>query len=110
MLFSYACIFCLNGRADPGYERGAWDFVSSVGAVLRDSEMIIFPCIDCRNIDRHSAGVVVDHLVTRRMDLSYEMREDWYHHGEVMSGNDCRSNASEMNKKDFRVIPSCCVS
>ncbi|XP_048623298.1 uncharacterized protein LOC106407492 [Brassica napus] len=61
--------------------------------------MIICPCTDCRNVDRHSASVVVDHLVTRRMDLSYQMREDWYHHGEVISGIDCRSNASERNKE-----------
>ncbi|XP_013645445.1 uncharacterized protein LOC106350049 [Brassica napus] len=33
------------------------------------------------------------------MDLSYKLREDWYHHGEVISGADCRSNASERNKE-----------
>ncbi|WZZ34396.1 hypothetical protein YC2023_017797 [Brassica napus] len=82
-------------RADPGYESGAWEFVRCVGADLRESELIICPCIDCRNVARHSASVIVDHLVTRGMDLSYKMREDWYHHGEVMSGTDSRSNGSE---------------
>ncbi|XP_048604933.1 uncharacterized protein LOC106422183 [Brassica napus] len=86
---------CLNRRADPGYESGAWEFVRCVGADLRESELIICPCIDCRNVARHSASVIVDHLVTRGMDLSYKMREDWYHHGEVMSGTDSRSNGSE---------------
>jgi len=90
---------CLNRRDDPRYERGAWEFVRCVGADLAECELIICPCIDCRNVDRHSADVVVDHLVTRGMDLSYKLREDWYHHGEVISGADCRSNASERNKE-----------
>ncbi|XP_024006560.1 uncharacterized protein LOC112083065 [Eutrema salsugineum] len=84
-------------RADPGYERGAREFVRCVGADLAESELIICPCADCRNVDRHSAVVVVDHLVTRGMDLSYKMREDWYHHGEVLSGTGCRSDASDRN-------------
>ncbi|XP_020885333.1 uncharacterized protein LOC110229449 [Arabidopsis lyrata subsp. lyrata] len=86
-------------RAEPDYERGAWDFVRSVAAALGEMEMIICPCIDCRNVDRHSAGIVVDHLVTRGMDLSYKMREDWYHHGEVQSGTESRSNASQWNQE-----------
>lgn len=71
----------------------------SVGAALQDSAIIICPCTDCRDVDRHSASVVVDHLVTRGMNLSYKMQEDWYHHGEVISGIDCRSNANERNKE-----------
>lgn len=59
------------------------------------SEKIICPCIDYRNVARHSASVIVDHLVTRGMDLSYKMREDWYHHGDVISGSYSRNNASE---------------
>ncbi|XP_019095592.1 PREDICTED: uncharacterized protein LOC104763200 [Camelina sativa] len=43
-------------RADPRYERGAWNFVRSVTAGLGENAMIICPCIDCRNVDRHSAG------------------------------------------------------
>ncbi|CAE6010378.1 unnamed protein product [Arabidopsis arenosa] len=50
---------------------------------MGDVDMIVCPCIDCRNIDRHSASVVVDHLVTRGMDEAYKMRSDWYHHGEL---------------------------
>ncbi|XP_056850792.1 uncharacterized protein LOC130500102 [Raphanus sativus] len=85
--------------ADPGYERGAREFVTCVGAYIAESELIICPCADCRNVDRHSAGVVFDHLVTRGMDLSYKLREDWYHHGEVVSGAGCRSDASDRNKE-----------
>ncbi|KAG7559308.1 Ribonuclease H domain [Arabidopsis thaliana x Arabidopsis arenosa] len=50
---------------------------------MGDVDMIVCPCIDCRNIDRHSASVVVDHLVRRGMDEAYKMRSDWYHHGEL---------------------------
>jgi len=56
-------------------------------------------CIHCRNVDRHSIGIVVDHLVTRGMDLSYKMQEDWYHNGEVKSETESRSNASQSNQE-----------
>lgn len=85
MGLNYA-FMCLNQRADPRYERGAWKFVRCVGADLAECELIICPCIDCRNVDCHSADVVVDYLVSRGMDLSYKLREDQYHHGEVISG------------------------
>ncbi|KAG7572280.1 Transposase Tnp1/En/Spm-like [Arabidopsis suecica] len=70
-------------RVDPAYKRGAANFVRTVGAAMGDVDMIVCPCIDYRNIDRHSASVVVDHLVTRGMDEAYKMRSDWYHHGEL---------------------------
>ncbi|CAE5960442.1 unnamed protein product [Arabidopsis arenosa] len=72
-------------RVDPAYESGAWKFVRAVSDALGDGDMIVCPCIDCRNVDRHSESVVVDHLVTRGMDEAYKLRADWYHHGEVNS-------------------------
>ncbi|KAG7529490.1 Transposase-associated domain [Arabidopsis suecica] len=64
---------------------------------MGDVDMIVCPCIDCRNIDHHSASVVVDHLVRRGMDEAYKMRSDWYHHGEwnpVVGGE---SNQNQWN-------------
>ncbi|XP_010513121.1 PREDICTED: uncharacterized protein LOC104789069 [Camelina sativa] len=86
-------------RTDPGYEKGAWDFVRSVAAGLGDNSIIICPCIDCRNVYRHSAADVVDHLVTRGMDWSYKSRDDWFHHGEVKSRTECRKNTSQWNEE-----------
>lgn len=45
-----------------------------MAAALGGFDMIVCPCIDCRNIDRHSGDVVVDHLVTRGMDVAYKNR------------------------------------
>jgi len=67
-----------------------------VAAALGD-DMIVCPCIDCRNIDRHSGCVVVDHLVTRGMDEAYKRRCDWYHHGELVSGGESESKVSQWN-------------
>ncbi|XP_010480840.1 PREDICTED: uncharacterized protein LOC104759628 [Camelina sativa] len=86
-------------RTDLGYEKGAWDFVRSVAAGLGDNSIIICPCIDCRNVYRHSATDVVDHLVTRGMDWSYKSRDDWFHHGEVKSRTECRKNTSQWNEE-----------
>ncbi|RID45690.1 hypothetical protein BRARA_I02395 [Brassica rapa] len=63
--------------------------------------MIVCPCIDCRNIDLHSGDVVVDHLVTRRMEEAYKNRSDWYLHGELNSGVDCESSTSQWNDEIF---------
>lgn len=52
-------------RVDPGYERGASKFVRDVASAMGGVDVIVCPCIDCRNIVRHSASVVLDHLVTR---------------------------------------------
>ncbi|XP_010474959.1 PREDICTED: uncharacterized protein LOC104754455 [Camelina sativa] len=73
-------------RADPAYESGAWSFVRSVSAALGDTNVIVCPCIDYRNVDRHEISEVVGHLVTRGMDEVYKLQTDWYHHGEVTSG------------------------
>ena len=67
-----------------------------MAAALGD-DMIVCPCIDCRNIDRHSGCVVVDHLVTRGMDEAYKRRCDWYHHGELVSGGESESKVSQWN-------------
>ena len=72
-------------RVDPAYERGAWDFVQAVSASKGDIQLIICPCTDCRNVDRHSASDIVDHLVRRGMDEVYKRRKDWFHHEEVDS-------------------------
>ncbi|KAG7533063.1 Transposon En/Spm-like [Arabidopsis thaliana x Arabidopsis arenosa] len=84
-------------RVDPAYERGAANFVRTVAAAMGDVDMIVCPCIDCRNIDRHSASVVVDHLVTRGMDEPYKMRSDWYHHGELNPVVGGESNQNQWN-------------
>lgn len=50
--------------------------------------MILCPCIDCRNVDHQCGNIVVEHLVTRGMDLKYKERKDWYEHGEhIISGD-----------------------
>ena len=67
-LFIFVLLFMLHCRVDPAYERGASNFVRDVAGGLGRTDMIVCPCIDCRNIDRHSGAVVVDHLVTRGMD------------------------------------------
>lgn len=60
--------FCsCHRRVDPAYERGATKFVREVAAASGGIDMIVCPCIDCRNIDRHCESVVVAHLVTRGM-------------------------------------------
>ncbi|CAA7034547.1 unnamed protein product [Microthlaspi erraticum] len=84
-------------RADPGYEKGASEFVRDVAAALGDVDMIVCPCIDCRNIDRHYSNVVVDHLVTRGMDEAYKRRSDWYHHGELNYGVEGETKSSQRN-------------
>ncbi|CAA7048867.1 unnamed protein product [Microthlaspi erraticum] len=88
-------------RADPAYERGALNFVQEVAAAFGDVDMIICPCIDCRNIDRHLGSVIVDHLVTRGMDEAYKMRSNWYLHGELKSGVQDERNPSQWNDEIF---------
>ncbi|CAA7018758.1 unnamed protein product [Microthlaspi erraticum] len=88
-------------RTDPAYERGVSKFVEEVAAAFGDVEMIICPCIDCRNIDRHSGSVVVDHLVTRGMDEAYKMRSDSYHHGELKLGVEDVKIPSQWNDEIF---------
>ncbi|KAG7640601.1 Transposase-associated domain [Arabidopsis suecica] len=85
------------GRDDHAYERRAIKFVRDVAAALGDADMIVYLCIDCRNIDRHLGCVVVDHLVRRGMDEVYKMRCDWYHHGELVSGGESESKFSQLN-------------
>lgn len=75
--------FSFNCRLDTIYEKGAWDFVRAVSAGKGDSHLIICPCKECRNVDRHSGSDVVDHLVRWGMDEDYKRRKDWYHHGEL---------------------------
>ncbi|XP_023636237.1 uncharacterized protein LOC111830036 isoform X1 [Capsella rubella] len=84
-------------RADPAYERGAWNFTRAVAATLGDNNMIICPCIDCRNVERQLGSDVVDHLVRRGMDESYKMRKDWYHHEVVSSGAEDEIQATMWN-------------
>ena len=69
-------LFCYNCRVDPAYEKGAWDFVQAVSAGDGADKFIICPCTDCRNVDRHSAADIVDHLVRRGMDEVYKQRKD----------------------------------
>lgn len=73
-LFFFVFLFIIYLRVDPAYESGATKFVRDVAAALGGLDMIVRPCIDCRNIDRHSGDVVVDHLVTRGMDVAYKNR------------------------------------
>lgn len=63
--------------------------------------MIACPCINCRNIDRHSGSVEVDHLVTRGMKEAYKMRHDCYLHGELNSGVAGESRGSHWNEEIF---------
>ncbi|KAG7552219.1 Transposase-associated domain [Arabidopsis thaliana x Arabidopsis arenosa] len=59
--------------------------------------MVICPCSVCRNVDRHLGSEVVYHLVTRGMDEDYKRRRDWYHHGEVISGDAVESKVKQWN-------------
>ncbi|XP_013607989.1 PREDICTED: uncharacterized protein LOC106314704 [Brassica oleracea var. oleracea] len=88
-------------RVDPAYERGASKFVRDVVATSGGIDMIVCPCIDCRNIDRHSGSVVVDHLVTRGMEESYKMRSDWYLHGDFNSGVADEGRVHQWNDEIF---------
>ena len=85
-MFNFVFLLIVNGRVDPGYERGASKFVRDVASAMGGVDVIVCPCIDCRNIVRHSASVVLDHLVTRGMEEGYKMRADWYLHGDFNSG------------------------
>jgi len=91
----------VNQRVDPAYERGASKFVRDVASALGEIDMIICPCIDCRNIDRHSGSVVVHHLVTRGMEEGYNMRADWYLHGDLNSGVAAESRVTDWNDEIF---------
>ena len=91
----------MNQRVYPGYKRGASKFVRDVAATSGGIDMIVCPCIDCRNIDRHSGSVVVDHLVTRGMEEAYKMRSDWYLHGELDSRVESESSTSQWNDEIF---------
>lgn len=95
--FFFFFLLLLQQRDDHAYERRAIKFVRDVAAVLGDADMIVYLCIDCRNIDRHLGCVVVDHLVRRGMDEAYKMRCDWYHHGELVSGGESESKFSQLN-------------
>ncbi|XP_012850059.1 PREDICTED: uncharacterized protein LOC105969828 [Erythranthe guttata] len=75
-------------RVDPEYEIGASKFVEAVIKNLGNPEMILCPCIDCRNVDHQSGNIVVEHLVTRGMDIKYKQRNDWYEHGEQMTSGE----------------------
>ena len=84
---TFFCFFLLIvlRRVDPSYERVAAKFVRDVASAMGGIDMIVCPCIDCRNIDRHSGSVVLDHLVTRAMEEGYKMWSDWYLHGDLNS-------------------------
>ena len=88
-------------RVDPGYERGAAKFVRDVASAMGGIDMIVCPCIDCRNIDRHSGSVVLDHLVTRGMEEGYKMWSDWYLHGELNSEVEGESRVSDWKDEIF---------
>ncbi|XP_022549155.2 uncharacterized protein LOC111201453 [Brassica napus] len=88
-------------RVDPGYERGASKFVRDVASAMGGVDVIVCPCIDCRNIVRHSASVVLDHLVTRGMEEGYKMRADWYVHGELNTEVADESKGSEWNDEIY---------
>ncbi|KAG7537639.1 Transposase-associated domain [Arabidopsis suecica] len=90
-------------RTDPAYENGATKFVNEVTAGLGGSEMVICPCSVCRNVDRHLGSEVVYHLVTRGMDEDYKTRRDWYHHGEVNSGDAVESKVKQWNDEVLRL-------
>ena len=49
---------------------------------LGNPEMILCPCIDCRNVEHQCGNIVVEHLVIRGMDPLYQHENDWYAHGE----------------------------
>ena len=93
---------------DPGYERGASKFVRDVVSAMGGIDMIACR-VFCRNIDRHSGSVVLDHLVTRGMEEGYKMRHDWYLHGELNSGVAGESRYSEWNDEIFGLYraPEC---
>ena len=70
--------------------------------------MIVCPCIDFCNIDRHSGSVEADHLVTRRMNEAYKMRHDCYLHGELNSGVTGESRGSQWNEEIFGLYRAVC--
>ncbi|XP_024013410.1 uncharacterized protein LOC112087766 [Eutrema salsugineum] len=84
-------------RVDPAYEQGVWKFVEAASAALGETETLVCPCKDCRNVASHIPSDVVDHLVTRGMDEAYKLRADWYHHGEVNLVAEGGSNLSKWN-------------
>ena len=70
-------------------------FVNEITAASGGTEIVICPCPDCRNVDRHLGSEVVYHLVTRGMDETYISQRDWYHHGEVISGDAVERKANQ---------------
>ena len=100
-MFNFVFLLIVNGRVDPGYERGASKFVWDVASAMGGVDVIVCPCINCRNIVRHSASVVLDHLVTRGMEEGYKMRADWYLHGELNAEVADESKGSEWNDEIY---------
>jgi len=57
-------LLAMYWRIDPAYENGALKFVNEVTAASGGTGLVICPCTDCWNVDRHLGSEVVYHLVT----------------------------------------------
>lgn len=89
--------------ADPAYKKGATDFVRVVSAALGDTNLIICPCVDCRNLARHLGSTIVDHLVMKGMDEAYKIRTDWFYHEVINSAAEDERKEKQWNDEVFEL-------
>lgn len=68
--------FC---RHSDEYRKGARDFVNSARANSGNLDIIVCPCIRCKNVQRHHFDLVYEHLVMKGMDPTYNT---WVLNGE----------------------------
>ncbi|KAL5865784.1 hypothetical protein ACOSQ3_003298 [Xanthoceras sorbifolium] len=68
-------------RLSVEYQEGARNFVENAHANVINSDFVICPCINCKNLQRHHYDIVYEHLVIRGMNPSYTT---WVFHGECV--------------------------
>lgn len=74
-----------------------------VSATLGDTNLIICPCVDCRNLARHLGSTVVDHLVMKGMDEAYKIRTDWFYHEVINSAAEDERKEKQWNDEVFEL-------
>ncbi|KAK3221468.1 hypothetical protein Dsin_008493 [Dipteronia sinensis] len=66
-------------RLTQEYQEGARNFVDIAHANVRNSDLVVYPCIHCKNLQHHHYDIVYEQLVIKGMDHLYTT---WVFHGE----------------------------
>ncbi|XP_012844515.1 PREDICTED: uncharacterized protein LOC105964552 [Erythranthe guttata] len=71
-------------RRGKKYQEAARSFANAARARSGDSDMIVCPCLQCRNLQHHHFDIVYEHIVIKGFDPNYKI---WFFHGERPNGS-----------------------